>query len=243
MTMQNKNVLITGSSRGIGLAIAHQFGLSGANIIINCSRSTDELATAESRLKNLGINVCGAMGDLSDYKDAKTVMDAAAKLGDIDILVNCAGVSHMGLFTEMSFDDINSIISRNIYPAVNMSRLILPSMIRRKEGKIINISSIWGVAGASCEVIYSAAKGFINTFTKALAREAGPSNIFVNAIACGVIDTRMNDFLNPDEAEELKNRTALIKFGSAYDVARLCLYLAETDYMTGQILTLDGGMI
>ena len=240
--MKNKNVLIAGSSRGIGLEIAREFGLNGARLIINCSKSENELKLAEKSLRDYGINVSAVIGDVSDYQDAKAVLDTAKCVGEIDVLVNCAGVSYVGLFTEMTFDDIDLIIKNNINPAVNMSRLILPSMIRRKAGNIINISSVWGVVGGSCEVVYSAAKGFLNTFTKALAKEVGPSNIFVNAIACGIIDTAMNDFLSEEEAAELKRRTALMRFGTGYDVAKLCLYLAQTNYMTGQVLTLDGGM-
>jgi 3-oxoacyl-[acyl-carrier protein] reductase len=240
--MKDRIVLVTGSSRGIGFEIAKEYGLLGAKVIINCKNSEAELNAAKASLLGMGIEVISVMGDVSGYEEAEKVVNTALSLGGIDILVNNAGISYVGLFTEMKDTDIGRVITNNINSVVNCSHLALPSMIKRKEGRIINISSVWGVSGASCEAVYSGTKGFVNSFTKALAKETGPSGVYINAIACGIIDTGMNHFLTDAEADELRENIALMRFGTPKDVVKLCIYLTKAEYMTGQILVLDGGM-
>ncbi len=160
----------------------------------------------------------------------------------IDILINNAGISHIGLFTDITTENFNKIMSVNFNSVFNCCHCVVPKMVNLKEGCIINISSIWGNLGASCEVIYSASKGAVNSFTKALAKELGPSNIRVNAIACGVIETEMNNWLDDEERTTLIEQISLMRFGQPKDIAKLALFLASDNFITGQIITIDGGM-
>lgn len=238
------NALITGSSRGIGLAVAQEFGRLGANVMLNCDKSAEELSLAVSGLKEMGINAFGVMGDVSDYNECERVFtEFCEKLGEIDVLVNNAGVSSYGLFTDLRPEDWRRLTEINVYSVFNCCRIAAPGMVRRKAGRVINISSVWGERGASCEAVYSASKGAVNAFTKALAKELAPSGVYVNAIACGFIDTKMNERFTPEEREDVRGVIGLMRFGEAEDVAKLCVYLAQTDYMTGQVLTLDGCML
>lgn len=240
-TLNGKNVLVTGSSRGIGLGIARELGRRGANVVLNCCVSEAEMSLAVLELESLGINVLGIQGDVSVYSECQKIFSHMnERFGQTDILVNNAGISSYGLFTYTTPDEWEKITRVNLFSVFNCCSLALPGMIARKCGHIINISSIWGVSGASCETVYSASKGAVNAFTKALAKEAAPSGVFVNAIACGVIETKMNEDLSEADCEELKQRIGLMRFGTPDDVAALCIYLAETEYMTGQVLTLDG---
>ena len=162
----------------------------------------------------------------------------------IDVLINNAGISYIGLLTDMSVEDWNHIVSTNLTSVFHTCRCIVPSMVSAKSGRIINISSVWGNVGASCEVAYSACKGGINAFTKALGKELAPSNIQVNAIACGVIDTDMNKCFTDEERNELADEIPAGRFGTADDVASLALSIATgNEYLNGQIITLDGGWI
>lgn len=166
------------------------------------------------------------------------------QFGHIDVLVNNAGISYVGLLTDMSEEDWNRVISSNLTSVFNCCSLAIPEMVRKKSGKIINISSVWGNVGASCEVAYSASKGGMNAFTKALAKELAPSNIQVNAIACGAIDTEMNSLLTDEELSELKNEIPAGRLGRAEEVADLVYQLSrDNTYLTGQIIGLDGGWI
>ena len=165
--------------------------------------------------------------------------------GNIDILINNAGISHLGLFTDMTPDDWNRLIDVNFKSVLNCTHLALPKMISRKSGNIINISSIWGERGASCEAVYSATKGAINAFTKAMAKELGPSEIRVNAISCGVIETKMNSCFTEEERAVLTDEISLMRFGKPEEIAKIALFLARDDssFITGQIITADGCMI
>ena len=189
-----KTVLITGASRGIGRAIACAYAREGCRLVINCSRSEKELlALADELRETCHVDVLTSIGDVSDYAYMEQLFSQSeARFGGVDILVNNAGISHIGLLEDMTIDEWNRIIGVNLTSVFSASKLALPHMIHQKSGKILNISSIWGNVGASCEVAYSACKGGINSFTRALAKELAPSNIQVNAIACGVIDTEMN---------------------------------------------------
>ena len=162
----------------------------------------------------------------------------------IDILINNAGISHIGLLQDMSIEEWNQVLNTNLTSAFSCSKYAIPDMITRKQGKIINISSIWGCSGASCEVAYSASKGGLNLFTQALAKELAPSNIQVNAIACGVIDTDMNRCFSDEERAALVEEIPAGRMGAPEEVAQLALHIAEDcNYLNGQIITLDGGWI
>jgi len=243
---KNKVVLVTGSSRGIGRAIAYAFAANGASVIINAHSNKDALINTYNEFTAKGFNCHYIQADVSNYEEVSNMINETySYYKKIDVLVNNAGISHIGLFSDLLVSDWNSIMSTNTTSLFNCCRNVVPNMISLKQGSIINISSIWGITGASCEVAYSASKGAVNAFTKALARELGPSNIRVNAIACGVIETDMNLWLNAEEKTALTDEITLMKFGKPEDVAKLALFLASdsSDFITGQIITLDGGMI
>ena len=245
MDLKGKTVLVTGSSRGIGKAIAFAFAKRGCNVILNASKSSNELISTQDELKKLGHYSYSYLTDVSDYNAVKDMIDKIHSVyGKIDILVNNAGISSIGLFTDTTPEEWDNVIKTNLYSVYNCTHAILPKMINKKNGIIINISSIWGNDGASCEVAYSASKGAINTFTKALAKEVGPSNIRVNAIACGVIETEMNKWLSEEDKNSLTDQISLMRFGKAEDIANLAVVLAEdrSNFITGQIITIDGGM-
>lgn len=242
--LENKVVLITGSSRGIGKAIAYAFAKKNCTVILNSNSNETQLIGTYNEFINKGFKCHYIKADVSKYNE---VTDMIAKIynlfGKIDILINNAGISYIGLFTDMTYDNWNNIINTNINSLFNCCINIIPNMVSSKNGCIINISSMWGISGASCEVAYSASKGAVNSFTKALAKELGPSNIRVNAIACGVIDTDMNSWLSSDEELLLRNEIALMRFGTVEEVAKLALFLASEDssFITGQIISIDGG--
>lgn len=239
-----KTVLITGASRGIGKAIAHQFAKAGYSIVINCSKSADDLNALKQELENLyHIPVLASVGNVGDYNYVVQIFaEIKTQFGGVDILVNNAGISYIGLLTDMDVEDWHNLMNINLSSAFYTSKLAIPYMLSKKEGKIINISSVWGNVGASCEVAYSASKGGLNAFTKALAKELAPSNIQVNAIACGCIDTAMNQCFPSEERQLLQDEIPAGRFGTPEEVATLVYTLAtDCNYMTGQILTLDGG--
>ena len=168
--------------------------------------------------------------------------NAINALGHVDCLINCAGISYIGLITDMSDDDWKHIIDSNLSSVFYCCRAVVPSMVNRKQGRILNISSVWGNTGASCEAAYSASKGGMNAFTKALAKELAPSGITVNCIAPGVIDSPMNNaHLSEEEMKELIEQTPLGRLGTAQDVADAAVYLAVAGFVTGQVLGVDGG--
>lgn len=242
----NKTVLVTGASRGIGSAIARAFAREGCRLIINCSKSPDALSALATELQTTcHSEILTSVGDISDYSYTEQLFDQiAARFGGADIVVNNAGISHIGLLGDMTIEEWNHIISVNLTSAFSTSKLAIPYMLHRKSGKIINISSIWGNVGASCEVAYSACKGGLNAFTRALAKELAPSNIQVNAIACGVIDTEMNACFSDEERKTLEDEIPAGRFGTPDEVAALAVQLATgNEYLTGQIITLDGGFI
>ena len=230
----NRTVLVTGASRGIGRAIASAFAAEGDRLIITCSRSEQELLNFKKELEEtFHTEVLASVGDISSFEYVEQLFEQITeRFGGVDVLINNAGISYIGLLTDMSIDDWNRIVST------------IPHMVHEKKGKIINISSVWGIAGASCEVAYSACKGGINSFTKALAKELAPSNIQVNAIACGVIDTQMNACFSEEERAELADEIPAGRFGTPEETAHLAVQLATgNEYLTGQIITLDGGWL
>ena len=239
----NKTVLITGSGRGIGRAIAVRFAKEGYRVAINSNKSKDELCETKNILLSLGVPVLALQGDVGKYEFCREFVNEVKKnLGPIDILVNNAGLSYIGLLSDMSPDEWNEVITTNLTSLYNLSSLVIPDMVQNHSGKIINISSVWGNVGASMEVAYSASKGGMNAFTRALAKELAPSNIQVNAISCGAIDTEMNHFLEPNELASLIGEIPASRLGKPEEVAELAYNLSTgNDYLTGQIISLDGG--
>ena len=239
----SRKVLITGASRGIGREIAISFAKNNDNLVLCCKNNIDDLkALAVELSEKYGIK-CEAYA--CDVSDPASVKELYEKAGDVDVLVNNAGVAHIGLLTDMDVADWKNITGTNLDSLFYTSKLFIPGTIRAGSGRIINISSVWGNAGASCEVAYSASKGGVNAFTRALAKELAPSGISVNAVSCGVIDTDMNrKHLSEEDLEELCEEIPMGRMGEAEEVASLVLLVSQAPiYMTGQIITIDGGWI
>ncbi len=241
-----KTAIITGASRGIGRAIAEILAKNGYHLALFCHNNKqmlDELAaslSAEYKIETY--TYCGDIADASFT--IKACEDALSKLGHISVLVNNAGKASIGLLTDMSVEDWNSMINTNLSSLFFTSKVCVPDMVHNKSGNIINISSMWGTVGASCEVAYSASKGGVNLFTKALAKELAPNGIAVNAIACGVVDTDMNKMLSFDEKDELSEEIPVGRFCQPEEIAEMVLHIIDSPaYMTGQIIGVDGGYI
>lgn len=243
--MSKKTVLVTGASRGIGKAIAVKYAKKGCNVAVNCIHSEERLAQTRREIESYQTECLAFLGDMGNPADCQALFKKIRKqFGGVDVLVNNAGISYIGLLQDMTSDDWDRIVRTNLTSVFNCCRLAIPYMVEKKCGKIINISSVWGVAGASCEVAYSATKGGINAFTKALAKELAPSGIQVNAIACGAIDTEMNHFLNQEELIDLIDEIPAGRLGKAEEVADLAYHLGyKGSYLTGQVIGLDGGWI
>lgn len=242
-----KNVLITGASRGIGRAIALEFAKKGYDVCINCVREKGKLDELAEMIRKECKNsrVIEYFGDISDADFVRSMFDDIKdKFGGLDVLINNAGISKIGLFTEMSDDEWRRICGVNLDGVVWCSREAVKLMLEKHSGKIINISSMWGQVGASCEVAYSATKGGVDSLTRALAKELAPSGIQVNAVSCGVIDTDMNAGISDEVRESLTESIPAGRFGTPYEVAELVTALCEgKDYLTGQIIRIDGGLI
>ena len=237
-----KTVIVTGGSRGIGRAIVEKFANENYNVILNYNKS--EFAALDIAKKYTNIDVFKA--DVSNSKDVEAMINfAESKFGKIDILINNAGISSTGLLQDLSLEEWNKLFETNVTGTFLVTREVLPHMISKKSGKIINISSVWGIIGASTEVAYSASKAAIIGFTKALAKEVGPSGITVNAIAPGIVMTDMVSNLSVDEFEQIRSEIPLGRIGSTDDIANAAFYLASdsADYMTGQIISPNGGWI
>ena len=243
--MDNTTIIITGASRGIGRAIAIALASPSTNLVISCSKSEAELQETYDAVVKKGAHCTAYVGDMGNYSNVLEMFDLAlSHYGKTDILINNAGIASIGLFQDMTPDMWNTIMSVNLNSVYNCCHFAVNDMLRRHSGKIINISSVWGLYGASCEVAYSASKGAVNSFTKALAKELAPSNIQVNAIACGVIDTEMNARPNEEERVALAEEIPSGRFSSPEEVAELVLLLCSSpSYMTGQIIGMDGGFI
>lgn len=242
--MKPEIAFITGASRGIGRAIAIEFARAGFSLAINCRHSAEKLKQLAEELTDTFHIAClplvGDVGDENFVNHAFSLMEQ--QLGAATILVNNAGISHIGLLSDMSLDEWNLVMGTNLTSLFCCCRRAIPNMVHHKSGRILNISSVWGNSGASCEVAYSASKGGVNSFTKALAKELAPSGICVNAIACGVIDTRMNQCFSEEERLQLAAEIPAGRFGSAEEVAQLALSVVTSpSYLTGQVITMDGG--
>ena len=243
--MHKKTILITGSSRGIGKAIAMKYAKKGYNVVINCKTNEELLLKVKKEIESFQTNCLAFVGDVGDYETCELLFEQIKKhFGSIDVLINNAGISYIGLLTDMKPNEWNHIIQNNLTSVFNCCHLAIPYMVHKQKGKIVNISSVWGVTGASCEVAYSTTKGGMNAFTKALAKEVAPSNIQVNAIACGAIDTEMNQFLSDEELLQLIDEIPANRLGRAEEVADLVYSIThKNQYLTGQIIQLDGGWI
>lgn len=240
--MDRKKALITGASRGIGKAIAQNFARAGFDLYLTCHTRKELLEALAGELEVQYGVTCKCF--CFPISEEKAVQEMFENITDLDVLVNNAGISYIGLLTDMSYNDWKQVIDTNLGGCFLTCRYAVPGMVSKKRGKIINISSVWGNVGASMEVAYSASKGGINAFTKALAKELGPSNIQVNAIACGVIDTDMNKCFDEEEMEALVQEIPADRLGKPQEVAELALQLCEgNEYLTGQIITLDGGWL
>ena len=244
--MHQKTVLVTGASRGIGRAIALHFAKEGCHVFLNSHHSIEELKKVQAEIQETcHISAALVPGDVGNPDDVRQIFQTIeSSVGGLDILVNNAGIAHIGLFTDMTDKEWNRLIQTNLSSVFYCCRQALPYMISKKDGCIINISSRWGTVGASCEVAYSAAKSGINGLTRALSKELAPSNIRVNALACGVIDTEMNSMLTPEDKKELAEEIPSGRFGTPEEVAKLAWQVANApSYMTGQIIGIDGGFI
>jgi len=243
--MNRKTVLVTGSSRGIGKAIALKFAKEGYNVVLTCLKNIDLLENVKHEIEQYGVSALAVLCDVGDPVQVTSLFESiSAQFGRIDVLVNNAGISHIGLLTDMSLDEWQRLMNTNLNSVFYLCKAAIPYMLHKKEGRIINISSVWGEVGASCEVAYSASKGGVNSFTKALAKELAPSNIQVNAVSCGAIDTEMNAFLDEEDRKALTDEIPASRFGLPEEAAQLVFQLAEGPaYLTGQILRIDGGWI
>ena len=239
-TFPYKTALITGASRGIGRATAEVFAAAGCNLILTCHNSVKELeALAESLMSRHKISCRAIQADAGNPEDISLLFEG---IDSLDVLINNAGISYMGLLTDMTVDQWRRVMAVNLDACFYTCRAAIPLMLKKQSGRIINVSSVWGAQGASMEVAYSASKGGVNAFTKALAKELAPSNIQVNAIACGVIDTSMNSCLSQTDLADLQAEIPADRLGTPEEAAQLILQIAQAPgYMTGQIITMDGG--
>ena len=229
-----QKVLITGASRGIGFAMAKRFAEAGYAVYALWHNQKEQLDGIGA------LDITPVHGDVADAASVAAVRDA---VGAVDILVNNAAISRFGLITDLSEAEWDEMMAVNLKSVFLLSRAFLPDMIRRQSGRIINVSSIFGAVGGSCEVAYSAAKAGVIGFTKALAKEVGPSGIQVNCIAPGVIDTAMNARLSAEDLAALRDETPLGRLGTPEDVANLALFLAADKFITGEVLHIGGGYL
>ncbi len=237
-----KNAIITGASRGIGSAIAIALAKEGYDLFLCGNASPEKLEKTTEMCRQHGANCACFIGDLSQSKTATEIVTAAANfLGHIDVLVNNAGIADVNLITDVTDERWFHLLNTNLSSAFFMCRQVLPHMIYEKKGKIINISSIWGTLGASCEVAYSATKGGLNSLTKALAKEVAPSGISVNAVACGMIDTEMNSCFSDEEKTDVCEEIPIGRMATPEETADfIALLLHASPYLTGQVIGFDG---
>lgn len=240
----SKVIIITGASRGIGRETAKLLARNGHTVIANYNKSEEKAKELHDELKKENINIDIYKADVSKREECKALVEyAIEKYKHIDVLVNNAGISIWGQFTDLTDAEIEEIIRTNLYSAIAMSQEVSKHMIHEKQGCIINMSSIWGMVGASCEVAYSVTKAGIDGLTKALAKELGPSNIRVNSIAPGAIETEMNSRLTKEEKAVLEMETPLGKLGKPIDIAKAINWLIEDEFTTGQIISPNGGWV
>ena len=241
MKLENKNVFITGSSRGIGLAIAHKFASLGANVVLNTRGEISEELLAE--FKPYGVKGLAISGDVSDFADAKRMVDQAIEeLGSVDILVNNAGITQDTLMLKMTEEDFEKVLKVNLTGAFNMTQSVLKPMIKAREGAIINMSSVVGLMGNIGQANYAASKAGLIGFTKSVAREVANRNVRVNAIAPGMIESDMTAVISNKVKDAMLAQIPMKQFGQAEQVAEVTVFLASQDYLTGQVIAIDGGL-
>jgi 3-oxoacyl-[acyl-carrier protein] reductase len=243
-SLSEMTVLITGGSRGIGAAIAERFASIGMNVVIHYLKSHESANEVARKCMSYGSKVLTATADLRSNSDILKMKEKLESHGMLpDILVNNAGISHYGLLSDTSEEDWDQVISVNLKGLFLCTQIFMPHMISQKYGRIINVSSIWGNSGASCEVVYSTTKGGVNAFTKALAKELAPSGVTVNAVAPGAVDTSMLDTLNNEERTALQNEIPAGRFAQPAEIASLVYFIAlpESGYITGQVISPNGG--
>lgn len=238
-----KYILITGASRGIGRSTALYFSRNGYHVFLNCNTSIEELTEVKEQILAEG-GMCTLLpGNVSNPDEVQRMFDEICRICPcLDVLVNNAGIAHIGLLQDMTNEEWDRIIQTNLSSVFYCCRAAVPAMVSRKSGRIINISSIWGNTGASCEAAYSASKSGVNGLTRALAKELAPSGIQVNALSCGVIDTVMNGQLSQEDRKALEYEIPMGRFGTAEEVAQMIWNIANApSYMTGQVVGIDGG--
>ena len=234
----NKVAIVTGGAKGIGASIVKKLAQNGYNVILNYNKSESQAKAIENEFSNVYI----FKANVSNYEEVKSLVDFTInKFGKIDLLVNNAGIDLVKTINDTSIEDFDNILKNNLYSAFYTSKEVSKYMINSKAGKIINISSIWGIIGASCEMAYSVSKAGVDAMTKSLAKELGPSNIQVNSIAPGIIDTDMNKFLSEEEKKQIIEEIPLEHIGKTEDIAETVLFLSNSDYITGQVVQVNGG--
>lgn len=239
-----QTAIITGSSKGIGRAIAELFAKNGYNVVICYNSSKEEAISFENELTSRSYSVASFKANVKNTDEVKALFEFAYnRFGSIDVLVNNAGISQIKLLNDMTDDDIAELNDVNFIGSVKTAREVIPYMLKNHSGVIVNVSSMWGIAGASCESVYSGTKGALISFTKALSKELGPSGIRVNCVAPGVIDTDMNKDLSNETMVELCQSTPLGRIGKPSDVAEAVYFLCSdrASFITGQTLSVDGG--
>ncbi len=241
-----KIALITGGSRGIGAACVRAFAEDGYSVVFLYNRSRDKAEALVQTLRAEGRDVAAYQCDVADAEQVQRVIgDILRTYRHIDVLVNCAGIAHIGLFTDMTEAEWDHLFAVNVRSAFSVTKAVLPGMISRQQGSIVNVSSMWGEVGASCEVAYSATKAALIGMTKALAKEVGPSGVRVNCVTPGVIDTDMNAQLTDADRASLAEETPLGRIGEATEVAKTILFLCSegASFITGQVLGVSGGLV
>lgn len=244
--LKGKCAIVTGAAKGIGKAIALKLASLGANIVLNYRSSEEKAIETENEIKALGVEVLRVKGDISNISDVENLINSAKeKFGKIDIMVNNAGITKDTLILRMKEEDFNSVIDVNLKGVFNCLKTITPVMVRQKSGKIINLSSVVGIAGNAGQVNYAASKAGVIGMTKSLAKEIGARGITVNAVAPGFIETDMTEVLGEKFKEETKKAIPLKRLGKPEDVANVVAFLAseDADYITGQVIQVDGGMV
>ena len=240
----NKVVIVTGASRGIGRNIATTLAKKGYIVIANYNKSENKAIELQQNLEKENIKIDIFKADVSNRDEVKKLVQFVInKYKKIDCVINNAGIDQVKMFLDITDTDWNNMISNNLNSVFYMCQEVLPYMIHEKNGVIINISSIWGVTGASCESHYAVSKAGVDALTKSLAKEMGPSNIRINSIAPGFIDTEMNNNLNEEEKQEIKEEIPLQKIGKVEDVSRTVEWIIEDEYITGQVISVNGGWL
>lgn len=244
--MEKKTALVTGGTRGIGKAIALELAETGYNIILNYRTANEELNNLKKEIEDKNVNCYLVYGDISKFEDCENIAKTAIEeCGKIDVLVNNAGITRDGLIMRMKKEDFDSVIDTNLVGTFNMTRNVIPYMVKQKNGRVINLSSVVGITGNAGQTNYSASKAGVIGFTKSLAKELASRNILVNAIAPGFIETDMTNVLSDSVKESILNQIPLKRMGEAKEVAKLVKFLVSEDskYITGQVINVDGGMV